>query len=41
MLSFNTQERAVLLDQRWLDLLLTVLGDKMGDIVTGRLEPLL
>ena len=35
MLSFHTEERESLLDQRWLDLLISVLGGRMGDIVTG------
>ena len=37
MLSFNTGEREALLDQRWLEVLLSVLGGRMGHIVTGRL----
>ena len=37
LLSFHTEEREVLLDQRWLDLLISVLGGRMGDIVTGTL----
>ena len=36
MISFNTEERKDLLDQRWLELLICVLGDRMGHIVTGR-----
>ena len=37
MLSFNTGEREALLDQRWLEVLLSVLGGRMGHVVTGRL----
>ena len=36
MLSFDTEEREALLDQRWLELLISVLGERLGDIVTGR-----
>ena len=36
MLSFDNEEREVLLDQRWLELLISVLGERMGDIVTGK-----
>jgi len=35
MISFNTEERKDLLDQRWLEVLICVLGDRMGHIVTG------
>ena len=36
-LSFNTGERKDLLDQRWLEVLISALGGKMGSLVTGRL----
>ena len=36
MLSFTTEEREALLDQRWLELLISVLGGRMGHLVTGR-----
>ena len=38
MISFNTEEREDLLDQRWLEVLICVLGDRMGHIVTGRFK---
>ena len=36
MISFNTEERKVLLDQRWLEAVICVLGGGLGQIVTGR-----
>ena len=36
MLSFNTEEREALLDQRWLEVLIAVLGGRMGHVVTGK-----
>ena len=39
MISFETEERKTLLDQRWLEVLILVLGNKLGDnIVTGKIK---
>ena len=35
MVSFNVVERDELLDQRWVEVLIMMLGDRAGNIVTG------
>ena len=35
MICFDTEERQTKLDDRWLELLILVLGDRAGSIVTG------
>ena len=36
MLSFDTEERKELLEPRWVESVVCVLGGRLGDIVTGR-----
>ena len=38
MFSFNIEERKDLLDQRWLEVLICVLGARMGQPITGGVE---